>query len=123
MPLKGISFFRKVERYMNELRLIPPNTLPVPCPLKADTGQTAKPVEGTIVDMDDHFPKGRVESFFPNQGVGVLRGRSGSEIYFNIGEVRFIGAKGANALKEGAIVGYDVSRAGPNLHVSKMKVY
>lgn len=72
---------------------------------------------------DDKFSKGRVIKYFPQSKYGFVKNRSGRDVYFNIDEIRFIGVKGRESLREGIVVGYDVSWTGHGLHVAKMKIY
>jgi len=108
---------------MDEIRLIPPNTLPVPYPLETVSTEDQQTAGETVVEINDNFPKGRVEKYSPRQGGGFIRSHAGHLLPFSIRDVRFAGQKGADLLKEGAIVGYDICRSGSNLRISRIKIY
>lgn len=106
---------------MEQVKLWPVNSLPVPFPAVFERAEeVSAPPE---IDVNDNFPKGRVFKYFPNQGIGYIKDRSEREIFFNLDEMGFAGSKGKDSIKEGAVVGYDLSQSGRGLHVRKMKVY
>lgn len=115
------------------LQIWPPNTLPLPYPMAAVSAVeetiptvssiTPPPLPQVIVDIADNFSKGRVVKFFPYQGYGFITDRNGREVYFNLLEMDFAGAKGKEAIAVGAPVGYDVAWTSQGLHVKKMRVY
>jgi cold shock CspA family protein len=72
---------------------------------------------------DDKFSKGRVMKYFPQSKYGFIKDRKGKDVYFNIDEVRFMGSRGREGLKEGILVGYDVAWTSHGLHISKIKIY
>jgi len=72
---------------------------------------------------DDKFSKGRVMKYFPQSKYGFIKDRKGKDVYFNIDEVRFLGSRGREGLKEGILVGYDVAWTSHGLHISKIKIY
>ena len=115
-----------------------PNTLPLPYPMAAVSAVEEAipaassvivplplplPLPQVIIDIADNFSKGRVVKFFPYQGYGFITDRNGREVYFNLLEMDFAGAKGKEAIVVGAPVGYDVAWTSRGLHVKKMKVY
>lgn len=72
---------------------------------------------------DDKFSKGRVMKYFPQSKYGFIKDRKGKDVYFNIDEVRFVGEKGREKLKEGILVGYDVGWTAHGLHINRIKIY
>jgi cold shock CspA family protein len=72
---------------------------------------------------DDKFSKGRIVKYFPQSRYGFIKDRRGKDLYFNVDEIRFVGPKGREGLKEGIVVGYDVDWTGHGLHIAKIKVY
>ncbi|MFO1520175.1 MAG: hypothetical protein U1F57_11010 [bacterium] len=72
---------------------------------------------------DDSFSKGRIVKYFPQSKYGFIKDRRGKDVYFNVDEVRFVGAKGREALREGILVGYDKAWTSHGLHISKIKIY
>lgn len=72
---------------------------------------------------DDKFSKGRIVKYFPQSKYGFIKDRRGKDVYFNVDEVRFVGSKGREALKEGIEVGYDVAWTSHGLHIARIKVY
>lgn len=72
---------------------------------------------------EDKFSKGRVMKYFPQSKYGFLKDNKGHDIYFNVDEVRFVGAKGREALKEGIEVGYDISWTSHGRHIARIKIY
>ena len=118
------------------LQVWQPNTIPLPYPAaqvfqqaqtNATSGsasiaqvETALPV---TVDMNDLFPKAQVSKYFQFQRYGFIMDARGKEIFFNLQELDFVGAKGKEDLKVGAHVGYDVSWTSSGLHVKKLKIY
>ena len=106
---------------MDQIRLWPANTLPVP--FLAEFEEEKGPAASSVVVVDDNFPKGEVLKYFPNQGYGFVKDRVGREVYFNLSEMGFVGFKGRDEIKEGQVVGYDLSHSGRGLHIKKMKIY
>lgn len=106
---------------MEQIRLWPVNSLPIP--FGASLGKVDEVFAEPEVDVNDNFPKGSIYKYFPHQGYGYIKDRTGRELCFKLAEMDFVGHKGEDFLKEGAVVGYDVSRSGKGLHVTKMKVY
>src|SRR5262249_31950721 len=47
---------------------------------------------------DDKFSKGRIVKYFPQSRYGFIKDRRGKDLYFNVDEVRFVGAKGREAM-------------------------
>lgn len=77
-----------------------------------------------VVDENDLFPKGFVTSYYPQQGLGLVKNDRGEEISFSLAEVDLIGPKGHRKfLSEGCRVGYDISCTSHGPRVSKIKVY
>ncbi len=72
---------------------------------------------------DDRFSKGRIVKYFPQSHYGFIKDRRGRDVYFNIDELRFVGEKGRESLKEGIEVGYDVAWTSKGLHIAKIKIY
>jgi cold shock CspA family protein len=72
---------------------------------------------------DDKFSKGRIVKYFPQSRYGFIKDRRGKDLYFNVDEIRFMGPKGREGLKEGIVVGYDVDWTGHGLHIAKIKIY
>ncbi len=72
---------------------------------------------------EDRFSKGRLVKYFPQSRYGFIKDRRGKDVYFNVDELRFVGEKGREALKEGIEVGYDVAWTSKGLHISKIKIY
>ena len=105
---------------MEQVRLWPKNSLPIPFPLSIEKEERPSEV---YVDEDDNFPKGEIIKFFPNQGYGFMKDRAGREIYFSLGEMDVVGKKNDDELSIGSVVGYDLSYSGKELHVKKMKIY
>ena len=96
----------------------PPNWLPLP-----QAGLTKKAAE-IEVDANDLFPKGEVASFYPHQGYGFIRDRNGNEVYFKLDELELVGPKAEKShIKEGAMVGYDISCTSHGPHVRTLKIY
>lgn len=71
----------------------------------------------------DNFSKARIVKFFPQSRYGFIKDKRGKDIYFNIDELRFVGDRGRESIREGAWVGYDVGWTSHGLHVAKMKIY
>jgi len=71
----------------------------------------------------DKFSRGRVVRFVAQSRYGFIKRKKGSDVYFNLDEVRFAGEKGAKDLQEGQNVGYDVGRTSHGLHITKIKIY
>ncbi len=72
---------------------------------------------------DDRFSKGRIVKYFPQSKYGFVKDHRGKDVYFNLDEIRFVGAKGRDSLREGIFVGYDVAWTSKGLHISKLKIY
>ncbi len=116
------------------LQVWQPNTLPLPYPV-VDLAPSAAipgavppsaPIETMspiLVDVNDNFPKAQVAKYFLHQRYGFIVDAKGREIYFNLNELDFVGAKGKADLKVGIPVGYDVSWTSHGLHVKKLKIY
>ena len=75
------------------------------------------------VYVDDNFPKGKIDKFFPNQGYGFIQDRNGRQVYFTLTEIEFVGTKGKPDIREGITVGYDLVHSGNGLHVKMLKIY
>jgi len=97
-----------------------PEPKPAPPPVKL-------PPRGPVYSAqnlpDDKFSKGRVMKYFPQSKYGFIKDRKGKDVYFNIDEVRFVGDKGRESLKEGILVGYDVGWTSHGLHINRIKIY
>ncbi len=72
---------------------------------------------------DDKFSKGKIIKYFPQSKYGFIKDRAGRDVYFNVEEVRFVGSKGRDHLKEGLEVGYDVAWTSKGIHIEKIKIY
>lgn len=77
----------------------------------------------TLKTVEDKFSKGVIVKFFPQLRYGFIKNRWGRDLYFNLDQLRFVGNKKEEFLKEGTEVGYDVARTGKGIHVWKVKVY
>lgn len=113
---------------VENLRVWTANTLPMPkCMggiVETSNEQAAMPpAEDVVVPDDDLFPKGKIVKYYEHQGYGFVLDRKGREIYFSIAEMDVIGPKDKSAIKVGAVVGYDISRASHGLHIKQIKVY
>lgn len=116
---REINFYHEVF-IMEDVRLWPENSLPVPYGLST---QEAVEVEDVQIIEDDNFSKGKIIKYFPNQGYGFIEDRGGREIVFHLGEVEVLGKRNVETIKSGMVVGYDLARAGSKEHVKKMKLY
>ncbi len=72
---------------------------------------------------EDKFSKGKIVKYFPQSRYGFVKNKWGKDVYFNIDEIRFVGDKGREALREGVEVGYDVGWTSHGLHIAKLKIY
>lgn len=97
---------------------------------KGEGHETALPKQNVILPPpayrkapEDKFSKGRVMKYFPQSKYGFLKDNRGRDVYFNVDEVRFVGNKGREALKEGIEVGYDVSWTSHGRHIARIKIY
>ena len=72
---------------------------------------------------EDKFSRGRIVKYFPQSHYGFIKNKRGKDVYFNVDEIRFVGEKGREALKEGIEVGYDVGWTSHGLHISRVKIY
>ncbi|MBF0492192.1 MAG: hypothetical protein HQM15_05375 [Deltaproteobacteria bacterium] len=72
---------------------------------------------------EDNFSKARIVKYFPQSRYGFVKDRRGKDIYFNVDELRFVGDRGREFIREGAWVGYDVGWTSHGLHVNRMKIY
>ncbi len=72
---------------------------------------------------DDKFSKGRIVKYFPQSRYGFIKDKRGKDVYFNVDEIRFVGDKGRESLKEGILVGYDVAWTPHGLHIAYIKIY
>lgn len=107
---------------MEQVRLWPANTLPLPFRTFVKEEEKTISIEEEVL-IDDNFPKGRVARYFPHLGYGLIKDRVGREIYFNLNEMDFVGPKKKESLKEGILVGYDLVHTGKALHVKNLKIY
>ncbi len=96
-------------------------------PVCATPIEEAKPAQALIQAPshlpDDKFSKARIVKFFPQSRYGFVKDKRGKDIYFNVDELRFIGDRGRESIREGAWVGYDVGWTSHGLHVNRMKIY
>ena len=97
----------------------PPNWLPLPGGRREAPGE-AMPA----VDENDLFPKGKVEAFYPRQGLGSVVNDRGESLPFRIAEIDLVGPKGQSRyLSAGARVGYDISHTSHGRRISRIKIY
>lgn len=93
----------------------PPNWLPIPC-------EEEKPKQRIqAVDENDFFRKGDLDSFYPNQGYGIINDRHAGQIQFSISDIMVIGD--SSHLGSGVRVGYDISRTSLGPRITKLKIY
>lgn len=103
---------------MTHIEARQPNWLPLP------GDESPGMHEAPAVEENDFFPKGVVESFFPEQGLGRLKNARGESIPFDLSQIEMIGPKaGKRYLQAGSRVGFDVSWTSSGLRVSKIRVY
>ncbi len=93
----------------------PTNWLPVPGEEDKEERRVA------LVDEHDLFSKGDIDSYYPKQGRGLIRGHRGESISFNVKDVLVIGD--TQNIKSGARVGYDASHTSHGMKITRLKVY
>lgn len=73
---------------------------------------------------EDSFYHGTIQRLFPKNNTGVVRTSSGRQIPFSYQLVELFGpVKKPQELKEGLVVGYDMSWTSDGLKVTKIKTY
>jgi len=105
------------EEHNNQLQVRAPNWLPLPGAVL----EAASFAE----EEDDLFSKGEVVKYFPHQNYGFVQpDRGGDQLFFNLGEVHFIGKKADRYyLKEGSRVGFDVAVTSAGTRIQYMKIF
>ncbi len=97
-----------------------PNWLPLPIVAE----QAAAEAEPVVVDEHDNFPKGTVETWYPEQGVGFVKTDRGIVAKFSKNLVSFVGHKNQPSyLKAGARVGYDLGVTSDGPRICTLKIY
>ncbi|MBL7684993.1 MAG: hypothetical protein JNK65_03035 [Deltaproteobacteria bacterium] len=61
--------------------------------------------------------------YFAQSKYGFIKDRKGKDVYFNMDEVRFVGERGREWLREGITVGYDKGWTAHGEHITKIKIY
>jgi hypothetical protein len=73
---------------------------------------------------EDSFYHGTIQRLFPRNNTGVVRTSSGRQIPFSYQLVELFGpVKKPEELREGLVVGYDMSWTSDGLKVTKIKTY
>jgi len=73
---------------------------------------------------EDSFYHGTIRRLFPRKNTGIVRTSSGREIPFSYQLVELFGpVKKPQELREGLVVGYDMSWTSDGLKVTKIKTY